>query len=112
MFIFRRFQMPHGDSRDMLDRIKGRFDEIFDPKRHSPPVAIKTLLDAGDSESLVADRKAAQRAWHKESFASFTKICGEEADAQWDRIVDRRASDWFYSGFIGVVIGFALGKIF
>lgn len=104
MFLFRRGYIPQGDYHDMLDRIKNRFGEL--PKLKLPGAASGVLLDSGE-----VDREAAVAAWRESANQTFIKIVTEEAEAQWARIIDRRAKDWFYSGIVSGILGFLLGKL-
>jgi hypothetical protein len=42
-------------------------------------------------------------------------MVGEESNKQWDRIVDRRTSAWFYgvvlNAVVAFVVGIAVGKL-
>ena len=105
-FLFQRGRMPEGDSRDMLDRLRRRFDEIIGPmKRHWPPTS--TVLSGAPSPAAEWQRKALRR----EADVRFAKAFAEEAEAQWDRIIDRRTTSWFYSVVIGGVVSLVIGII-
>jgi hypothetical protein len=111
--LFRRGYMPEGDFHDVFDRIRGRLDEILrPPKDHAPWVPTilsaraSTILSEGDS-TAAADHDKTLR---EEANKRFLEIFREEAEAQWDRIIDRRMKDWFYSAILSGLVGFLLGK--
>lgn len=112
--IFRRGYMPDGDSHDMFDRVRERADETYEPLKRLVPPLQPTLLandiSPAEREKYEASRKETNDALLKESQQRFMKVVTEEAEAQWDRILDRRAKDWFYSGFVGLLFGYVLGK--
>lgn len=110
--IFRRGHMPDGDFHDLFDRVKGRMNEIFDPKGMPSIPPARTILS---EEETVADkerRTAAELAWRTIADEQFIKVFAEEGEAQWDKIIDRRMSDWFYSAIISGILGFFLGRLF
>jgi len=90
----------------MLDRLRGRFDEIIGPmKRHQPPTS--TVLSGAPPPAAEGQRKALRR----EADVRFVKAYAEEAEAQWDRIIVRRTTSWFYSVVIGGVVSLVIGMI-
>jgi hypothetical protein len=42
---------------------------------------------------------------------TFLKVIGEESDNQWDRIVDRRVSGWFYVGILNTILAIIIGVL-
>jgi hypothetical protein len=114
-WLFRRGTMPDGDAAEMLDRLRARLAEASEPlKRMIPQPAVSTLLDDEMSEEGKAAaevrRKEAIRKYREESWRVFAKLAGEEGEAQWVRIIDRRVRDNFYSVFIGLIVGYLVGK--
>jgi hypothetical protein len=101
-FLFRRVYLPMGDTHEALTRVRSRLDEMDAQlvKKHnlSPPQA-----DAKSLENRL-------RAFQLERIDSFFKVVGDETDAQWDRIVDRRASACLWT-ILALIIGFILGKL-
>ena len=99
-----------GDHRDLMDRIKARRPEIFDQpaKRYLQTGTAATILGI-DSAGRSFDERAA--AYTAETLERFQKVFEDEAEAQWDRIIDRRMANWFFSGVLSFAIGFAVGKI-
>lgn len=39
----------------------------------------------------------------------FLQMVGDESEKQWDRIVDRRTSNWFYAVILNALIPFVVG---
>ncbi len=111
-FVFKRGYMPSGDFHDLFDRVKGRMNEIVDPKGMPPISPIRTILGGEETELDKEQQMAARLAWRKTAGERFIKIFSEEGEAQWDRIIDRRMSDWFYSAIISGILGFILGPFF
>lgn len=46
-----------------------------------------------------------KRNWNEQ----FLATVGDECDKQWDRIVNRRASAWFYAFILNVLVAFVVG---
>jgi hypothetical protein len=105
-FVFRRGYIPMGDVRDILAHMRPRLDEadqkIF--KQH-----LSHVQNTGTPEF----REALE--WvRKDRLNAFFKILGDETVDQWDRIVDRRASNFAYGivvNFLFVILGFVLGRL-
>jgi hypothetical protein len=98
-----------GDYHDMHDRLRNRCDKIFaEPARKHLPLVTGTIVTSGLHTTQRDEQLAA---YQREAFDGFIKVLSEEAEAQWDRIVDRRMSDWFYSGVMGFVLGVLVSKI-
>lgn len=113
-FIFRRGYMPRGDFHDVFDRVRARLDETLEPlKRQKPPLRPTLLggdIPPAEQEEYEAKRKVDNDVLLKESFQLALNVFKEETEAQWDRILDRRAKDWFFAGFIGLFLGYVLGQ--
>jgi hypothetical protein len=110
-FLFRRGYLPMGDFHDMQERMRARQDEFLRPLESlgSPPVA--TLLSAEPSAEVTKAYNERRAAAHRRSFELFMVVVKEEGEAQWDRIIDRRAKDVFYSVIVSGLIGYLLGKV-
>jgi hypothetical protein len=100
-FLFRRGYLPMGDAHDTLARVRSRLEEMDDR------LAKKYQLTVPRADGNLRERIEAFQA---ERVDSFFKLVSDETDTQWDRIVDRRISAWFYT-ILGLVGGFIIGKL-
>jgi len=110
-FLFRRGFLPDSDFHEAFDRVRNRFDEVFDQRQLPPLPPARTILMVDESEEAKAAREKAIAKWRQASFERFAKIFTEEAESQWDRIIDRRVANWFYYPLISGVIGFLIGRL-
>ena len=100
-FLFRRGYLPMGDVHEALVRVRSRLDEM------DHQLVKKYQLVIPKVEANIEERF---HAFRLERMDSFFKLVGDETDTQWDRIVDRRVSAWFYV-ILGLLGGFILGKL-
>jgi hypothetical protein len=90
-----------GDVQETLARVRSRLEEMDDR------LVKKYQLTVPRADANLQEQIEAFRA---ERIDSFFKLVSDETDTQWDRIVDRRMSAWFYA-MLGLVGGFILGKL-
>jgi hypothetical protein len=110
-FVFKRGTLPMGDFHELHGRMRERSEEWLAPLKKLPPIPGATLLGGDPSEEAIAKYEEARKAAHRKSMEVFLKVFNEEGNAQWDRIIDRRVKDIFYSVFVSGLLGFLLGKL-
>jgi hypothetical protein len=103
--MFRRGFMPDSCYDEMQEHLRHRMDEILAPLDAVPG---RTLLssDGRDETAYRQQIDAAQRA----SITLLVKALTEEAEKQWNKIVDRR-SEQFLFVMIGLGLGIPLGLL-
>jgi len=110
-FLFRRGTLPMGDFHELRGRLRDRGDEWQAPLRRLGPAPVATILGGEPSEEAAAKYEARRKAAYNDSAELFLRIFEGEAEAQWDRIIDRRAKDLFYSVIVSGLLGYLLGKL-
>jgi hypothetical protein len=98
-FMFRRGYMPDSCLDELQERVSLRVHEIVKPLQHVPNRTALTS-DVRDYDSYRLQIESAER----ESASLFLKVLSEEAEKQWNKVVDGRAEQFFF-----VVVGLALG---
>ena len=89
-FLFRRGYIPMGDVHDILTHVRPRLDE-----------ADQKIFKLHLSKVEATDTPEFREALHfirLDRLDAFFNILGEETDNQWDRIVDKRAMNFFMVG--------------
>ncbi len=102
-FVFRRGYLPMSDVHDILERASGRIKPF----------------ESGMMDKYIFSRSPKTKTEFDEYFQiyktnwdeRFLQIFGEESAKQWDRIVDRRTSAWFYGLVLNVVVAFVVGVV-
>jgi hypothetical protein len=95
-----------GDVHEILEHVRPRLDE-----------ADQKIFKQRLSNVQTTDTPEFREALHLvrlDRLDAFYKILGKETDNQWDRIVDRRASNFMYGvivNFFFVMLGFVLGRL-
>ena len=106
-FMFKRGYISSADFHELHDRLRARRAEIIEPAlKHLKEPSVATRILLGDEHPVEA-RTVAIANFKKESWDRFAMAVREEAEAQWDRIVDRRASAWFYV-LVSILFGLLL----
>jgi hypothetical protein len=99
--IFRRGPLPMGDVHDILARI--------DPRREPSERGFQRHL-SNVHDVHTPEFHQALALIQQDRDAEFIRIFNDEAEQQWDRIIDRRFSGVLFN-VIFLIAGFLLGKL-
>ncbi len=100
--------MPPSDGHEFIARVTARFEELPKmPTVRGPAATVLIGQDNGDADAKL-------REWKETRDLKALEIIREEGNAQWDRIIDRRANDWFHSIVVPLLtgtVGFLFGSL-